>query len=400
MRGSGIGLSVMDLKRLLETHREEIMGEWVRRILTEVSERYSRRPVEEVRSTVSEATEAYFAALTEDDFSKMDRFIAKITAMRLDVGFALSEVQGAFELYRTVLVPILLAELDASLLRDTLDRLNRCLSHTIRRFSDHFQAQHEQSIREHAEGLKRVVEERTRELAESEAKYRMLVEEINDGYFVVRRGRLLFANRAFCDMHGYFAAEVIGRAYMDFVAPESRRQLARLSEERSSRNPVPDQYVYLRLHKDGRKLYSENKVKVITYDGATATAGICRDVTERVELEKQTLRLVELESERKTIALSTLRQLMATLSHYLLNANAIIGGMARRCSRAASDEEKRVSLEAIREQTGRTEGVIAALKRMAEIRTTEYTPESHTLMIDLTREIEETLAKTEEEPSQ
>ncbi|OPY03928.1 MAG: cyclic-di-GMP phosphodiesterase [Syntrophorhabdus sp. PtaB.Bin184] len=387
----------MDLKRLLETHRDEIMGEWVRRILTEVSERYSRRPAEEVRGTISEATEAYFAALTEDDFLKMDRFISKITAMRLDVGFTLSEVQGAFELYRTVLVPILLAELDVSLLPDALDRLNRCLSHTIRRFSDHFQAQHEQSIREHAEDLERMVRDRTRELKESEAKYRMLVEEINDGYFVSREGRLIFANRAFCEMHGYSVDEVIGRHYMDFVAPESRDRLTKIHEERASTGGAPDQYVYLRLHRDGRKLYSENKVKVITYEGETVTAGICRDVTERVELEKQTFRLVELENERKTIALSTLRQLMVTLSHYLLNANAIIGGMARRCNRAASDEERQVSLDAIREQTGRTEGVIAALKRMAEIRTTEYTPESHTLMIDLTREIEETLAKTEQD---
>ncbi len=390
----------MDLKSLLEARRDEIMGEWVRRILTEVSERYSRRPVEEVRETISEATEAYFAALTEDDFSKMDRFIEKITAMRLDVGFALSEVQGAFELYRTVLVPIFLTELDTSLLPDALQRLNCCLSHTIRRFSDHFQVQHEQSIREHAGNLERVVGERTRELAESEAKYRMLVEEINDGYFIARKGRLVFANRAFCEMHGYSAEEVIGRPYLDFVAPESRGQLTRIRGRRASTGEAPDQYIYLRLHKDGRKLYSENKVKVITYDGATATAGICRDVTERVTLEKQTLRLVELENERKTIALSTLRQLMATLSHYLLNANAIIGGMARRCVRAASDEERHSSMEAIMEQTGKTEGVIAALRKMAEIRTTRYTPESHTLMIDLTREIEKTLAKTEEETSQ
>lgn len=397
MLGSGIGFFVMDLKRLLETHRDEVVREWVRRILSEVSERYSLRPEEEVRGTISEATEAYFAALTEDDFSKMDRFISKITAMRLDVGFTLSEVQGAFELYRTVLVPILLTELDASLLPDALHRLNHCLSHTIRRFSDHFQAQHEQSIREHAEDLERVVRDRTRELKESEAKYRMLVEEINDGYFLSREGRLVFANRAFCEMHGYSVDEVIGRHYMDFVAPESRDRLTKIHEERASRGEAPDQYVYLRLHRDGRKLYSENKVKVIIYEGETATAGICRDVTERVELEKQTLRLVELENERKTIALSTLRQLMVTLSHYLLNANTIIGGMARRSERAASDDERQASLEAIREQTGRTEGVIAALKRMAEIRTTEYTPESHTLMIDLTREIEETLAKTEQD---
>ncbi len=397
MLGSGIGFFVMDLKRLLETHRDEVVREWVRRILSEVSERYSRRPVEEVRGTISEATEAYFAALTEDDFSKMDRFISKITAMRLDVGFTLSEVQGAFELYRTVLVPILLTELDASLLPDALHRLNHCLSRTIRRFSDHFQTQHEQSIREHAEDLKRVVRDRTRELKESETKYRMLVEEINDGYFLSREGRLVFANRAFCEMHGYSVDEVIGRSYMDFVAPESRDRLTKIHEERASRSEAPDQYVYLRLHRDGRKLYSENKVKVIIYEGETATAGICRDVTERVELEKQTLRLVELENERKTIALSTLRQLMVTLSHYFLNANTIIGGMARRSERAASDDERQASLEAIREQTGRTEGVIAALKRMAEIRTTEYTPESHTLMIDLTREIEETLAKTEQD---
>jgi PAS domain S-box-containing protein len=299
MGGSGIGFSVMDLKRLRETHRDESMGEWVRRILTEVSERYSRRPAEEVRGTISEATEAYFAALTEDDFLKMDRFISKITAMRLDVGFTLSEVQGAFELYRTVLVPILLAELDVSLLPDALDRLNRCLSHTIRRFSDHFQAQHEQSIREHAEDLERMVRDRTRELKESEAKYRMLVEEINDGYFLSREGRLVFANRAFCEMHGYSVDEVIGRHYMDFVAPESRDRLTKIHEERASTGGAPDQYVYLRLHRDGRKLYSENKVKVITYEGETVTAGICRDVTERVELEKQTFRLVELENREK-----------------------------------------------------------------------------------------------------
>jgi len=399
MRGSGIGFSVMDLKRLLETHRDEIMGEWVRRILTEVSERYSRRPAAEVRGTISEATEAYFAALTEDDFSKMDRFIEKITVMRLDVGFALSEVQGAFELYRTVLMPILLAELDVSLLPDALDRLNRCLSHTIRRFSDHFQAQHEQSIREHAETLERVVRDRTRELKESEAKYRMLVEEINDGYFLSREGRIIFANKAFCQMHGYSVDEVVGRHYMDFVAPESRDRLTKMHEERASTGEAPDQYVYLRLCRDGRKLYSENKVKVIVYEGETATAGICRDVTERVELEKQTLRLVELENERKTVALSTLRQLMVTLSHYLLNANTIIGGMARRSERATSQAERQASLEAITEQAIRTEGVITALKRVADIKTAEYTPESHTLMIDLTREIERTLAKTEEERS-
>jgi len=57
-------------------------------------------------------------------------------------------------------------------------------------------------IREHAGNLEREVEKRTRELSESEGKYRVLVEEINDGYFVNQRGLIVFANQTFCDLHG------------------------------------------------------------------------------------------------------------------------------------------------------------------------------------------------------
>lgn len=384
----------MDLRELLQTHRDDIVREWVDRIRREVSEHYSSRPEEEVTGTILEAAEANFAVLTEADFSKMDVFIEKITRMRLEVGFSLSEVQGAFELYRTILVPILVRELDAPALIDVLKKLNDCLSHTIRRFSDHFQSLHEKAIRDHAEGLERVVEDRTRELSESEAKYRTLVEDINDGYFVTRKGIVIFANKAFCDMHAYRVEEVIGRPYLDFVAPESLKEVARLYEERMSTGGTRDQYIYLRRCKDARELYSENKVKLITYEGETAIAGICRDVTERVELEKQRMILVELENERKTIALTTLNQIMVTLSHYLLNANTIIGGMARRSVRTSSEAERLASLEIIQEQANKTETVIAALKRVAQIRTADYTPESHILMIDLKNEIEKTLAET------
>ncbi len=384
----------MDLRQLLQIHRDDIVREWVDRIRREVSEHYSRRPVEEVTSTIVEATEANFAVLTETDFSKMDVFIEKITRMRLEVGFSLSEVQGAFELYRTILVPILIRELDASALVEALQKLNDCLSHTIWRFSDYFQSLHEKAIRDHAEELERVVEDRTRELSESEAKYRTLVEDINDGYFVTRKGIVIFANKAFCDMHAYTIEEVIGRPYVDFVAPESLKEVMKLYGERMSTGNARDQYIYLRRCKDARELYSENKVKLITYEGEAAIAGICRDVSERVELEKQRMILVKLENERKTIALTTLNQIMVTLSHYLLNANTIIGGMARRSVRTRSKAERLASLEVIKEQANKTETIIAALKRVAQIRTADYTPESHILMIDLKNEIEKTLAET------
>ena len=59
------------------------------------------------------------------------------------------------------------------------------------------------------------MEKRTRELSESEGKYRVLVEEINDGYFVNQRGLIVFANQTFCDLHGVPPPrEMFGRPFV------------------------------------------------------------------------------------------------------------------------------------------------------------------------------------------
>ena len=386
----------MVLKEILETQRGKIIEVWAGRLHTEVSERYSARPLEELLVTVSQAVDANFAILVHGDYSKMDGVIENISKVRLEGGFSLSEIQMAFELYRTVIIPILMRELSGTLLPAAVEKVNNSLTYTIRKFSDYFQSLHEREIRKHADNLEGEVLERTKELAESEAKYRVLVEEINDGYFVHQKGVIVFANKAFRDMHGYTDEEIIGKSFFSFVAPESRAELMKLYEARMSIADTPDQYVYLRLLKDGAKLYTENKVKLITYGGEIATVGICRDITERVEVEKQRLRVAKLENERKTIALETLHQLMVTLSHYLLNANTIIGGMVRRSRRAASEGIRLASLKAVEEQAKKTEIVIQALKRVAEIKTADYTAESHMLMIDVKKEIEDTLAKAGE----
>ncbi|HEY3277114.1 MAG TPA: PAS domain S-box protein [Syntrophorhabdaceae bacterium] len=384
----------MSLRDVLLSHRDDLIAEWVGRLHNQVSDRYRERPVDELVITVTEAFDANFIALANRDFSRIDALIERIATLRLEGGFALSEIQAAFEAFRTVLLPVLFSETEGPNLLDALTKVNDCLEYTIRKFSDYYQSLHEELIRTHAKELEGRIEERTRELAESEAKYRVLVEDINDGYFVHVKGILVFANRAFAEMHGYTQEEAIGRPFNDFIAPPSRDELWKAYHQRITTGGAMDQYVYLRLTKDGRQLFTENKVKLITYEGNRATAGICRDITARVEVEKQRLRVAELENERKTISLETLRQLMVTLSHYLLNANTIIGGMVRRSERLDSPEARRASLQAIKEQTMKTEAVIGALRRVAEIKTTDYDSESHTLMIDVKNEIEQSLART------
>lgn len=114
-----------------------------------------------------------------------------------------------------------------------------------------------------------------------------------------------------------------------------------------------------------------------------------------IEKQKQ-LYVLKLENEKKKAALETLQELMITLSHYLLNANMVIGGMVRRCKRTMSNEDILYSLEIIAEQTKKIDAVMSALKRITEIKTAKYTAEGHALMIDISKEIGELLSKDRE----
>jgi PAS domain S-box-containing protein len=300
----------MNLAQILTLNREQIIGEWVHRLHTEVSERYSERPTKELYASVSRANDGNSAVLLHDDYSKIDAHIEWITKIRLEGGFSLSEVQNAYELYRTILVPILVKELDNPELLQALQRMNTCLLYTIKKFSNYFQSLHEKEIREHAENLEREVEKRTKELAESESKYRVLVEEINDGYFVNQNGLVVFANQAYCDLHGYSPQEMFGRPYTDLIAPKSLPMVQRLYEKRMAGEDTKDLYIYLRRHKNGNTLPTENKVKRILYQGDYAVAGICRDITERIETEKRIR-----ESER----LAHIGKLTTSLAHEIRN---------------------------------------------------------------------------------
>jgi len=300
----------MNFSEILKKYRQQIVDEWIHRLHTEVSERYSSRPLGELFQTVSKANDANYAVLIHNDFSRVNEHIQYITNLRLEGGFSLSEVQNAYELYRTVLLPILPKELDEKNLHDALKRMNYSLFYTITKFSNYFQSFHEKHLRDYAQNLEGEVENRTKQLAESESKYRVLVEEINDGYFVNQKGRIVFANQAYCDLHGYSPREMLGKSYTDLIAPKSIPAVRKLYEKRMAGEDTKDNYIYLRRHKSGSALPTENKVKRILYQGEYAVAGICRDITERIETEKRIR-----ESER----LAHIGKLTASLAHEIRN---------------------------------------------------------------------------------
>jgi len=300
----------MLLVNLLKEHRDIIIDIWVKRLHTEVSPRYSALPIENLYKTVTRVADANFEAIAKNDFNPLDKTIKWIADLRSRSGFSLTDIQKAFELYRTVLIDLFSKELRTNEGFYAVKKLNDILAYTVDKFSDYYQALHEAEIKEYASMLEKKVAERTRQLTESEKKYRMLVEKIRDGYFVNQDGVIVFANKAYCKMHGYTKKETIGKKYLEFVSPQSIEEVKAIYDKRVAKGISKHQYVYYRLTKKGESLPTENTVTLANYEGKIAAIGICRDITERVEMEK---RMREAES------LARIGHLTTSLAHEIRN---------------------------------------------------------------------------------
>ena len=338
--------------RWLTSERDTIIKEWVDR-LAFLSPSYLLRPREELFLTVTEAFEANCEALSLRSLGRIERFIDFITEKRLTAGFPLSDVQKAFELFRIIVVEKLNSLELPHLLCQVIAPINACLAYTIHRFSDHFQHMHERALRDHAANLEREIRLRTAELAESERRYKTLVEEINDGYFVIQDDKIVLANQAFCRMHGAALQEVLGRPFLSFVSPECRERVFSSYQGAFERQTGGGQLEYTRLGCPAEKGVTEVKSRVVDLGQGPVIIGICRDISARVAMEA-TVR----EHER----MAYVGHLAASLSHEIRNPLSSIKMNLQILSRKLElDGFDRRRLEITVQQVSRLEGILRQL---------------------------------------
>jgi len=134
-------------------------------------------------------------------------------------------------------------------------------------------------------------------LKQSEEKYRSLIDNIQDGVFIIQDGKMQFANEAFARMGGYTVEEIIGKEYKELVAPEDLEIVTKRYQRRQAGEDVPHEYEFQALHKDGRtRILVNMNVGLITYRGRVASMGTLKDITEKKKLESQLLRAQRMES--------------------------------------------------------------------------------------------------------
>jgi PAS domain S-box-containing protein len=169
---------------------------------------------------------------------------------------------------------------------------------------------HERAIRKHAQNLERTVRQRTAELAESERRYKTLVDEINDGYFMIQDERIAYANRAFCRMHHAKLGEVLGRPYLDFVTEDCRSRVSEAYGKALKGRSAVKQLEFTRTGPPIERAATEIKSKVVDLGQGPVTIGICRDISQRVAMEAKIR-----EHER----LAYVGHIAASLSHEIRN---------------------------------------------------------------------------------
>ncbi len=134
-------------------------------------------------------------------------------------------------------------------------------------------------------------------LKQSEEKYHTLIDNIQDGVFIIQDGKIQFANEASARMAGYTVGEVLGKEFREFVAPEDLEMVAERNQRRHAGEDVPREYEFRALHKDGKtRVLLNMNVGLITYRGRVASMGTVKDITEKKKLESQLLRSQRMES--------------------------------------------------------------------------------------------------------
>ena len=135
------------------------------------------------------------------------------------------------------------------------------------------------------------------QLHEKEEQYRSVFEATSDGLIIRDMdGYVVEANPAACSMHSYTYEEFIGLHRTDIIDPADHMMVAEYMKAIQAGRSFRGQAVDVR--KDGTAFPVEVRGSTFTYLGKPHTLSVLRDITERVEAEKQ---LKEKEEQYRSI---------------------------------------------------------------------------------------------------
>ncbi|MFZ5799264.1 MAG: cache domain-containing protein [Thermodesulfobacteriota bacterium] len=242
-------------------------------------------------------------------------------------------------------------------------------------------------IKDYAENLEKMVEERTRSLRETEETYRALVEHVPlIVYMISPEGTMVLLNCAVEKMIGLRAQMVSGshEIWLGHIHSDDREKVAIL-HEKSLRRFKDFSVEYRMLHRDGHTVYcQDHAVAVFDEEGAfVGLDGIVIDVTASRELQGKILQSEELK---------TLGHISSSLAHEFRNPLMSIGGLSRLLRNSFDETDPRSQKsELIVEQVAKLEKILSMMLAYIGPQTINLVPR------DLNRIVSEVIERFESE---
>lgn len=122
--------------------------------------------------------------------------------------------------------------------------------------------------------------------------YKLIVETIQDGVFIISDGIIQYANDALSKMTGYTCDEIMKCSYPTLIYEDDVTFVEEMYKKRLDGEDVPREYEFRLKHKDGSIVYVIVSVGVINFDKKPAVTGTVKNITDRIQSE---LKIKEIE---------------------------------------------------------------------------------------------------------
>ena len=141
-------------------------------------------------------------------------------------------------------------------------------------------------------------------LLESEKKYRLVVDNANEGIVITQDGMLKFANPSIAEFTGYVENSLKEQSILEYIHPDDRKMVIEHHRKRMSGEEIPRPYSFRMIDRKGHTRWIQNNGVMVEWEGRPATLNFLLDNTERkkaldalAESEEKYRQLFESESD-------------------------------------------------------------------------------------------------------